>query len=387
MKETRKKILYVITKSNLGGAQRYVLELATSLPKDAYDVAVACGGNGILTEKLHAAGIPVYTIKNFERDINIWKEIKSLFELRDIIRTVQPDIIHLNSSKAGGSGALVAHLMGVPHIVFTAHGWPFHEQRSIVWRTLVWKLSWITTLLAHTTIVVSRFDLEHAHMPFTRRKIHHIPTALPPITFKERTSARSELFTEETLHRHTHDLFAVSTGEHTQNKNLKMLLEALKVHNVTQTKKIFLTLMSGGEERPLLEAYVRANHLENMVHFTGFVDNARTYLKAFDMFVLPSLKEGMPYGLLEAGAAGLASIASNVGGIPEIITHMETGLLIDPHKKESIIRAFESLTKDTPRDVPVIYLLGQALKKKVTEEYTLSSMVQNTMKVYESKSY
>lgn len=383
---TRKKILYVITKSNLGGAQRYVLELATSLPKNEYAVTVACGGNGILTEKLQAAGISVYTIRNFERDINIWKEIKSLFELREVIHTVHPDIVHLNSSKAGGSGALVARLMGIPHIVFTAHGWPFHEQRGIVWRTLIWILSWITTLLAHTTIVVSRFDLTHAHMPFTRKKIHHIPIALPPITFIERSSARSALFSKEILLRHTHDFFMVSTGEHTPNKNLQTLLKALKIHNETHTKKIFLTLMSDGEERPLLEAYVHTHHLEDMVHFTGFVDNARTYLKAFDMFILPSLKEGMPYGLLEAGAAGLTSIASNVGGIPDIIEDQKTGILINPREKVSIVQALAHLTNDTPRDLSVTHLLGQTLKKKIAEKYTLQSMIENTVKVYASKS-
>ena len=379
MNETRKKILYVITKSNFGGAQRYVFELATSLPKDQYDVAVACGGNGILTEKLHAAGIPVYTIKNFERDIDIWKEIKSLFELKKIIHTMRPDIVHLNSSKAGGSGAFVARIMHVPHIVFTAHGWPFHEQRGVIWRTLVWILSWITTLLAHTVIVVSRYDMTHAHMPFTRRKIHHIPTALPPITFTERTTTRRELFNEETLKLHAHDLFAVSTGEHTPNKNLQSLLWAVKTHNETQTQKIFLTLMSDGEERPLLEAYVRANHMEDMVHFTGFVDNARTYLKAFDMFVLPSLKEGMPYGLLEAGAAGLAAIASNVGGIPEIIEHGVHGLLIEPNTISSISTALATLGADPQLRTK----FGQSLETKILTQFTLNSMLEKTTKLYE----
>ncbi len=382
MLKNKKKILYVITKSNFGGAQRYVHELAVHFKSAGYEVAVACGGSGILTEKLKVAGIPVFEIKSFERDINLKKEFSSIFELARVIRTFRPDIVHLNSSKAGGIGALVSRLLGVRNVIFTAHGWAFWEDRSLLWRLIVWKLSWITALLAHHIIVVSQYELARTPLPFVRKKLTCIHTAVPTIAFKERNHARTLLFPETDGAWRSDAVWVVSTSEHNHNKNLLSLIKAVEMHNAKNVQKVFLTLMSDGDERTSLETYVREYKLTDSIVFTGYVDDARKYLKAFDIFVLPSRKEGFPYGLLEAGAAGLACIASNVGGIPEIITNNETGILINPDETESIGRALESLMKDTPRDLPQQYTLGAALQKKVLHEYTLDKMCEETQKLY-----
>jgi len=378
MESPRKKILYVITKSNFGGAQRYVYELATAM-QERYDVVVACGGDGPLAKKLVAAGIPVRTIKSFARDINIKKELSSFFELWKIYREEQPDIVHLNSSKAGGIGALLARICRVPLIVFTAHGWPFFEERNLIGRVLIWALSYTTVLLSHRTIVVSEHDLANAHMPFLKEKLKKIHTAIPDIAFLDRSSARKILFSEEVCLQHANDWWAISTGELTPNKNLRALLEALTIYNVSSEKRIFLTLIGDGEERAILEKYVQDHGLRNYVQFTGYVDNARTYLKAFDLFLLPSKKEGMPYGLLEACAAELPIITSNVGGIPEIITHEKSGLLVPSGDIYAIAHAMTQI-------------LGGELYRRTlaagaygrVDDFSLEKMLRETVAVYDS---
>src|SRR5690348_6940862 len=109
-----KKILYVITKSNWGGAQRYVFDLATHLPA-GYEPVVALGGTGgagagtgLLAEKLKAAGIRVVYVQAFMRDISVTKDLGALAELTRLFKKERPDAVHLNSSKAGGVGALAA---------------------------------------------------------------------------------------------------------------------------------------------------------------------------------------------------------------------------------------------------------------------------------------
>lgn len=373
------KILYVITKSNFGGAQRYVYDLASGLPRDTYEVAVACGGNGPLVSKLTAEHIPVYHVQNFERDINLLKELRAMRELARIIRTVRPDIIHLNSSKAGGTGALVARLCGVKTIVFTAHGWPFNEPRTALWRCIVWALSYLTTLLSHRVIVVSEYDKTRARMPFLSSRIVLIQTALPPIPFKTREDARLLIPTTFRT-RHRDSVWIVSTSEHTRNKNLTMLLRALATLVERGHTGICLTLMSDGEDRPLLERMVDELNIRDYVYFTGFVDEARTYLKAFDIFVLPSLKEGMPYGLLEAGQAELACVASKVGGIPEVMEDGVSGFLINPRNETTLTNAItELITSPTLR-----VTLGQNLKRKVETDHSLEHMIDETMRVYEN---
>ncbi|PIR41028.1 MAG: glycosyltransferase family 1 protein, partial [Candidatus Yonathbacteria bacterium CG10_big_fil_rev_8_21_14_0_10_43_136] len=98
----KKKILFVITKSNFGGAQKYVFDLATGLPKDQFDVAVALGGSGILIQKLQAENIRVLPIFSLARDVNPLSDITTFFELWRMFRKEKPDVAHLNSAKAGG---------------------------------------------------------------------------------------------------------------------------------------------------------------------------------------------------------------------------------------------------------------------------------------------
>lgn len=379
MPEKKKKVLFVITKSNFGGAQRYVYDLATNLPKDTYEVAVAFGGNGLLKAKLADAGIQTHEIKSFQRDINVYKEVRAMFELASLIRELDPDIVHLNSSKAGGSGAFIARLLGVPRIVFTAHGWAYLEDRSVAWKAIVWLLSFFTGLFSHHVIVVSENDLQKAPTRFVRKKCVRVYPAVPAISFKERTTARNILFDRNDLTLHSKDLFVVSTGEHTKNKNLYVLLKATKAHNKTQSQKIFLTLMHDGEERSGLEKYAKEEAIDHWVHFTGYLDDARSYLTAFDAFVLPSLKEGFPYSILEAGAAGLPVIASRVGGIPEIITDKETGLLIDPQDVTTLTNALKTITTNEKDDI----FYTQRLKEKILKDHSLARMIKETQQVYE----
>jgi glycosyltransferase involved in cell wall biosynthesis len=351
-----------------------VYELATHLSPTTYDVVVAFGGNGALKQKLEAAGIRTHTIESFERDIDLIKELRSMKEIYTLIKKECPQIVHLNSSKAGGSGALIARLCGIKKIIFTAHGWPFFEDRSILWKIVVWFFSWLTALLAHTVIVVSENDYR-AFMPFVKRKFRMIRTAVPDIDFKERNDARIALSLPAAEHRD--DIWAVANSELTHNKNLFVLLEGIELFNKRSDRKAFLTLISDGELRHKLEIYVKERQLQNMVFFTGYVPDARTYLKAFDVFVMPSLKEGMPYALLEAGAAGLTCIASNVGGIPEVIEHSKNGYLIDPKKPEDIVAALQDYVAHPEKH------LGTLLEDKVRSTFNLTGMLEKTTALYE----
>ena len=377
---TKTKILFVITKSNFGGAQRYVYELATHLPKDRFEVVVACGGNGLLYTKLHTAGIKTYLIQSFERDINLKKEIQAFQELTTIIHTERPDIVHLNSSKAGGVGALAAHWCRVPKIIFTAHGWPFFERRSFFWRILVWTASWMTTFLSHAVIVVSRHDITQAHMYGLKHKLNHIYTALPPIPFLTRDEARAHLFSTDIRTTHNTDMWLVTIAEHTPNKNLLFAIDAVAEHNRTHSKKIFYTLIGDGEQTELLTKYIQTHNLASHIYLAGYREDARTMLCAFDTFLLSSTKEGFPYTLLEAGLAGIPCIASDVGGIHEIIRHNETGICFNPLHADSLRDALAVATQDTEHT----HTYAKNLQKIVMNEFNITTMIEKTISLYYS---
>lgn len=307
----RRKILFVITKSNWGGAQKYVYDLATALPKGGFAASVAFGAPGLLAEKLSTAGVRTLPIASLQRNLSLSADVQSFLDLIRLFRKERPDIIHLNSSKAGGIGALAARVAGVaggfrPRIIFTAHGWPFKEPRSMAWRAFAWLGSWATALLAHAVIVVSKDDLRVGkRLPCCAHKMHLVYNGLPPLTLGDGSVIRRAFPAGVQI--------TGTIGELTANKNQIALLEQAKSDPV-----LFVAIVGEGEERERLEARIRAYHLEDRVKLFGFLP-ASAVLRGFDTFALPSLKEGLPYVLLEAKAAGLPIVANRVGGVGEIL--------------------------------------------------------------------
>ncbi|MFA6408493.1 MAG: glycosyltransferase [Candidatus Paceibacterota bacterium] len=306
MKPDHRNILFVITKSNWGGAQRYVYDLATALPKDEFDVGVAFGQPGQLAEELTKAGIKTHLVASMQRDVSLGDDIKSFFELIKIFRAEKPYIVHLNSSKAGGIGSLAARLSGVPRIIFTAHGWPFMEKRPALWRLVAWLGSWATAILSHSVIAVSENDLSIGkRLPFCGSKMQLVYNGivLPPLGSGDiiRNAFPAGAHITGTI------------GELNRNKNQIALIEQAR-----SDPHMYVAIVGDGEERANLEEKIREYGLENRVKLFGFL-TASEVLRGFDTFALPSLKEGLPYVLIEARMAGLHIVANRVGGVGEIL--------------------------------------------------------------------
>ncbi|MES2060186.1 MAG: glycosyltransferase [Patescibacteria group bacterium] len=313
MEVQKRKILFVITKSNWGGAQRYVYDLATALPRDKFDVSVAFGGTGEknaqpgkLEEKLREAGIRTIFIKSFMRDISLGKEITAFFELYKIFRKEKPDVVHLNSSKAGGTGALAARLARTKKIIFTSHGLAYDEKRNIFAKAAIWLATWITFLLSTDVIVISKDNKARAKtFPFCKHKIVLIYNGISPIYFESGEKIRKS-FPEGAY-------ITGTIGELNRNKNqIQLIIEA------KNNPDMYVAIVGNGENFKMLEEKIKDFNLESRVRLFGFME-AREALKGFDQFALPSIKEGLPYVLLEAKQAGLPIVASRVGGVGEIL--------------------------------------------------------------------
>lgn len=163
-------------------------------------------------------------------------------------------------------------------------------------------------------------------------------------------------------------------GEQTQNKNQRVLIEAV---GALSPKTATLVIIGDGEMRDVLKNAARS-YPSHAIRFLGFKENAAQYLRAFDIFVLPSLKEGLPYVLLEAGQAGLPVIATNVGGIQEIIEDEKTGLLVQAGSTSSLTSALSQLIENET----LCTQFGNALHEKVTNEFSLERMVARTLALY-----
>ncbi len=365
---TRKKLLFVITKSAWGGAGVYVYDLATSL-SEQYDVAVALGGRGPLADRLHAAGIRTIPIPSMARDIGASLDIAAYKELKQIFKTEKPDIVHLNSSKAGGLGALAARMTGVKKIVFTVHGWAYNEPVSPLSKLFRWGASLATLILSHRVITVSHFDNINSPLGIPTTPIHN---GLAAREFADRAQARAFIAEKTGIAENICVVGAV--GELHPNKGYDVLITA-----AAAAPNMHVVIMGEGEQRALLENLISKHRLADRVHLLGFVSNAAQYSKGFDIFAMPSRKEGLPYAVLEAGAAGLPVVAAAVGGIPEIIDDGFSGVLVNAADASDLADSLSELEKSpNTRE-----RYGEALQAKVLRDFSLPGMIHKTIAVYE----
>lgn len=383
------KICYVITKGVWGGAQKYLYSLAIGLPKDQYEVVVMTGEGNILKQKLEERGIKTYVIGSLKRDVSIIAEIKSFFELMKIVWRESPDVLHLNSPKASGLGAVAGRLCFVPKIIQTVHGFTWNEDRKMASKVSISFFSWLTVMLCHKTIVIaSKEEKQVKVLPFVRdSKIVLIRNGVEKIDFKEKSTAQKEIL--ELCSRRNLEHTNMSTwqvdmfrnvlwlgtiSELHKNKGLEYAIEA-----VSKITSPFLFFIVGeGEERKNLENIVRKYGLENKVFLVGFIEGANKYLKAFDIFLLSSIKEGLPYVLLEAGQTSLPVIASSVGGIPDIIENGISGILTTKARPGEMTRAIEYLIKNPEKQK----LFGKNLHDKVEKDFSIELMIEKTKKLY-----
>ncbi|MBI2108792.1 MAG: glycosyltransferase family 4 protein [Parcubacteria group bacterium] len=379
MNNTRKKILYVITKSNFGGAQRYVYNLATSLPKDQFDAAVLLGGDGTLNEKLLSVGIRTIALPYFKRDIHIWNDIKVFFALISIFKKERPDIIHLNSSKAGILGSIAGRVARVPRIIFTSHGWAFNEQRPWWQKYFFLVIHFKTILFSHVTITVSHKTKSQIDwIRFIKNKIVIIHNGIKNEALKIKDDARLFFAQHNNILKQKKEALWIGTiAELHPTKDLLYAIEAIKEVAV-QFPDIAYVIAGEGEEREKIEKMIQQYNLHNNVFLLGFVPDIAHYLRVFDIFLVSSISEALSYAVLEAGNARLPVVATKVGGIPEIIEHEKSGLLVAPKNKKEIERAIITLIKNRELRIK----LGENLYQVVKKKFNFENMLQKTIDIY-----
>ena len=376
---SEQKILFIITKSVFGGAGRYVYELATRLSGEGHQVAVALGGEGILKTKLLDAGIEIFPISSAQRDMNITKEIKTLWRIYSILRTYKPTVVHLNSPKIGGLGAVAARLAFVPKIIYTNHGWPFKESRP-EWQLLLIKISsWFTVFLGQTTIILSQTELDFVKAwPFVQKKFVIIPNGVAAFTPKDKDRALSELIGEERAREWEAEGRTIigTISELHKNKGLTYAIEGIQSYiNQYPDKKVGFIVIGEGELRADLTAQIK----DKNIVLAGHVNEAREYISAFDIFLLSSIKEGLPFAILEAGYVGVPVISTSVGGIPEVIQNLEQGMLIPPKRSQEIKNALVYLDEHPEAKEKMV----KALKERIDAKYNFEKIIVQIKKLYQ----
>ena len=371
------QVLLLVTQSEFGGAQKYVYYLATRLPKDRYKVSVACGTGGLLIPKLRQAGIEVIPIPNLvgRPEIDPVRDSLAFLELLRLIRHKRPHIIHTNSTKAGFWGRLAAKLAGVPVIIFTAHGFVLNEPRGPLKRLIFYVAERIGGMLSDLIIAVSEADRQLAIgcKIISPDRIVTIRNGLDVIHSIIEQRSKAEIGLPDGYQ------IVGTVANFYPTKGLPFFIRAIPYVRDEFPEACFV-IVGDGQQRPELERLTAELDLNSCVLFLGQRDDVPQILPLFDVFVLPSVKEGLPYALLEAMAAAKPVVATAVGGVPEVVVDGQTGLLVPPRDPEALAQAIITLLRNPGR----ARAMGEAGRQRVLEHFTVERMVAETERVYQA---
>lgn len=367
------KILYTITKANWGGAQRYVFDLASAMKDEGHEVVVFSGEPGLLTKRLEEAGITVVTSTFLGKEISLAREINAFRELYAYVQTFRPDVIHANSSKAG-LALLAGRLLRVKRLIFTVHGFAFNEERPWYARIALWKVYYLTFILATHIICVSHALKRQAHyMLGTNYKTRVIHNGIAPFPLQSPVDARIALIPKVPDGR-----YIGTIAELHPIKQLDVLIRSWKDVRA-HVPEANLLILGEGEDRSRLEGIIHELGLHESVYLLGHISEASSYLSLFELFVLPSRSEGLGYVVLEAGLAHVPVVATRVGGIPEIISKHSLGTLVPSGNQEALTRAILRYLDDPTLEKDH----ADALQEYVETRFNMARMIKATSLLYQ----
>jgi len=355
-------ILYIITQARRGGAQTHVLSLACAMQQH-FDVAVATGEEGFLTEACREKTIPVYIAPHLQRDIWPIADARAFWEILKLIHRLQPDLIHAHTFKAGFLGRLAGRVLGVPAI-YTVHTWLFGTPAmSRIWSALGGPCERVAANWCDRIITVSDAGarLAHRHLIGSQSKVVTIHNGIPDCS--ERANLSSDGSPVITM-----------VARFTEVKDHDVLLRAF----ATILPGPRLRLIGDGPMRESSEKLAHELHIHDRVDFLGDRDDVPSLLASSDVFVLASKFEMFPIGILEAMRAGLPVIASDVGGAREAIVPGETGFLVPSGSIPALAQALTQILSNL--DLRLNF--GRAARQRFRERFLSAQQEERTRSVY-----
>ena len=355
------------------GAEVQLLSLMRYLARlPGFECSVILFNEGRLAEELRKLPVSLTVISE-----QTFSPMGIAYRLAKALRKIRPDVIHTHKYKDSFIGTLVARSLGIPYVVRVVHGLPepFMGLRNakMVAYTAADRL--MTGWFVDRVVAVSS-DIEKVLIGmYGSNRVSCIHNGIDLEAVRVTTS-------REAFRRKWHipeDAVVIGTvGRLVPVKGHAILLDATRILQAS-IGNVALVLVGDGPLRKDLEANAKRLGLEKSVIFAGQQDQSYDFMNMMDVFVLPSLHEGIPMVVLEALALQRPVVATRVGGIPEVIEHGQTGFLAEPSDASSLARLLQRLVEDLPMAVSI----GKAGRTRVEEKFTARTMAGKTAELYE----
>ncbi len=362
-------LLLVVTKLELGGAQRNALDIVSGLDRARYNVFLFTARDGLLMQE--ALAVPGLTVKRsrfLDRPVNPLKDLLALVELWAYILRHKIEIVHTHSSKAGILGRLAATLAGRRGVCHTVHGWSFNDRQPAPVRAACVAAERLAGLFTRRLIVVSRHDREEG----VARGIG-MPRAYALVPYGIRR-----------------ELFRARGGRETKGSDPVIgTVACLKPQKSPQdfirlaslVRKDFprarFIISGDGALRQRVERMVRERGLEGNVVLAGWSRDIPAFLRSLDVFCLTSLWEGLPISVIEAMTAGVPVVCTDTGGVRDLIADGSNGYIVPRGDMEAMASAVRRLLRDRG--------LRDEISRRATElppDFDVDVMVRRTEAIY-----
>ncbi|MDD2751774.1 MAG: glycosyltransferase family 4 protein [Candidatus Omnitrophica bacterium] len=339
-------LLFIVTKLELGGAQKQLFELIQGLAQNKdFKLFLFTSQEGVLLDDfLKINGLTLRKSKCLERAINPWKDLWAIIEICRFIKKNNIKIVHTHSSKAGVLGRTAAKLAGATCIIHTVHGWPFHQYQPWYLRNLYSFLEKQAAKFSDKLIVVSHHDKEKGlrHSIGKGSQYHLI-----------RYGINRNIFYQQPQTQTVRDEFGLRAASLLVTniscfKPQKSPLDFIRVAGIVlqALPEVKFILIGDGMLRGRIEKLIRKLGLQEKIILPGWRTDIPRILSATDCLVLTSLWEGLPISVLEALASGCPVVATDTGGIKEVIREGKNGFLVPPKNTQALAEKLISLLKD-----------------------------------------
>jgi glycosyltransferase involved in cell wall biosynthesis len=379
------RIVHIITRLIIGGAQENTVLCCEDLLRDYGDDVLLVTGpplgpEGSLLDRARAGGVPLEIIDSLRRPIQPWRDLVSYRRIRQVLRRFRPDVVHTHSAKGGVLGRAVAWSLGVPAVIHTVHGAPFHPYQGRAVALLFRACERWAARRCHAMVSVAdaMTELMVAGGVAPREKFTTIYSGMEVEPFlqsgQERERARRELG-----YREEH----VVIGKIARLFRLKGHDDVIRVARgvVDAQPNVRFLFVGDGVLRGRLERQIAAAGLGDYFQFTGLVPPQRipALIAASDMIVHASLREGLARVLPQALIAGKPVVSYDVDGAREVVLPEATGFLVPPRDIEALGAALKKLVAD-----PVLRArYGEEGRRRFTDTFRHERMTAQLRGLYE----
>ena len=387
------KVIHIITRFDKGGSAENTFLTVRDLDKDRYDVILVTGTSPPDKLPVHSSnpetdaikanlsalgngGIPVVAFPQLVREPNLFADAAAFFSLIRLIRQERPRIVHTHTSKAGFLGRWAAWLCRIPIIVHTPHGhvfWGYFGPCRT--RFFIALERWTARITTKLVMLTEREKADHMRFRIApEEKFSVIHSGVDLSRFRPDPARKAEI--RSALEIPSESIVVATVGRLTAVKGQETLIRAT-AKCLRQGEKLYLLILGEGELRSNLEALSAELGIAEAVRFLGWRPDVASVINACDIFCLPSLNEGMGKAIVEAMAMGKPVIASDVGGIPDLVIPEENGILVPPGDSNALAKAILNL-----RDHPEMSVkMGEQGREKALG-YGVESMIHKIDSLY-----